>query len=122
MTFLRFGLVCVLAVVGACTPAARGPGRQDVSVQSVVVSAPVGRVQQQARVVVRRASIEVEVEKVAPAIDQATRLAQAFEGYVENAITLSELTVTLNRRVVLGPLGLIGAGLATLIGKLFVWR
>jgi light-regulated signal transduction histidine kinase (bacteriophytochrome) len=97
-------------------------GRQDVSVQSVVVSAPVGRVQQQARVVVRRASIEVEVEKVAPAIDQATRLAQAFEGYVENAITLSELTVTLNRRVVLGPLGLIGAGLATLIGKLFVWR
>jgi hypothetical protein len=190
-----------------------------------VVSAPVGRVRQQERVVVRRASIDIEVEDVAPAIDRVTRLTQAFEGYVENAMTreddnaylrlripssrltealdslarlgkvtgrslseedvtaqsvdlearvasfraardklrelldravtvadavaaqgelarvqaeldslegqlrtiqssvaLSEVTVTLNRRVVLGPLGLIGSGLAKLIGKLFVWR
>jgi hypothetical protein len=225
MTFLRFIPVCALALAGACTSAARGPGMQDVAVQSVTISAPVGRVQQQERVIVRRAAIEIEVEEVAPAIERATRLAQAFEGYVENTVTredkhaylrlrvpssrltealdslarlgkvtgrsfseddvtaqsvdlearvasfraardklrelmdravtvadavaaqgelarvqaeldslegqlrtiqssvaLSELTVTLNRRVVLGPLGLIASGLATLIGKLFVWR
>lgn len=212
-----------LSTVAACTPATRGT--QPVTVSAVTVSAPMGRTQQQARVIITRATIEVEVEEVAPAIEQATRLAGAFEGYVENATTredksaylrlrvpssrlnealdslarlgkvtgrslsqddvtaqsvdldarvasfraardklrelldraasvadavaaqgelarvqaeldsleaqlkalqssvaLSELTVTLNRRLVLGPLGLVASGLAKVIGKLFVWR
>ena len=225
MTPGRVGLLAALCVTTACTPAARG---RDVQLQAVTVSsgaAAPGRLQQQARVIVRRATIEVEVEEVAPAVERATRLTQAFEGYVENATTredkaaylrlrlpssrltealdslarlgkvtarslsqddvtaqsvdlearvasfreardklrellgraatvadavaaqgelarvqaeldglegqlrmlqssvaLSEVTVTLNRRLVLGPLGVIASGLATLIGKLFVWR
>jgi len=174
---------------------------------------------------VRRASIEVEVETIAPAVERATRLADVFEGYVENATTredksaqvilrvpaarlgealdsiallgkvtnrslsaqdvteqsvdlearvtsfraareklrellnrattvadavaaqaeltrvqaeldslegqlkalqssvaLSQLSITLNRRIVLGPLGVVGKALGEVIGKLFIWR
>ena len=208
---------------GACTPSPRGI--QPVEATAAKMSAPLGRTQQQGRIIITRASIEIEVEEVAPAIEQATRLAQVFEGYVENATTreeksaylrlrvpssrlnealdslarvrkvtgrslsqddvtaqsidlearvgsfraardklrelldraasvadavaaqgelarvqaeldsleaqlktlqssvaLSELTITLNRRIVLGPLGVIASGLAKVIGKLFVWR
>ena len=212
-----------LVLAAACSSAYRGS--QPVETTAVAMtSAPLRRVQQ-ARVIITRAAIEIEVEEVAPAIDQATRLARAFEGYVENATTredksaylrlrvpssrlsealdslarlgkvtgrslseedvtaqsidlearvasfraardklrelldravsvadavaaqgelarvqaeldslegqlktiqtsvaLSEITVTLNRRVVLGPLGIVVSGLAKVIGKLFVWR
>ena len=214
------GAVCAAA---ACTPSPRGI--QPVEATAAKMSAPLGRTQQQGRIIITRASIENEVEEVAPAIEQATRLAQVFEGYVENATTreeksaylrlrvpssrlnealdslarvgkvtgrslsqddvtaqsidlearvasfraardklrelldraasvadavaaqgelarvqaeldsleaqlktlqssvaLSELTITLNRRIVLGPLGVIASGLAKVIGKLFVWR
>jgi hypothetical protein len=192
---------------------------------ATAVSAPLGRTQQQTRITITRASLEVEVEEVPPAIEQATRLTRALEGYVENSTTredknaylrlrvpsarlnealdslsrlgkvtgrslseedvtaqsidlearvasfraardklrelldravsvadavaaqgelarvqgeldsleaqlkamqssvaLSELTLTLNRRIVLGPLGLVASGLAKIVGKLFVWR
>lgn len=192
---------------------------------ATAASAPLGRTQQQTRVIITRASLEVEVEEVPPAIEQATRLTRALEGYVENSTTredknaylrlripsarlnealdslgrlgkvtgrslseedvtaqsidlearvasfraardklrelldraasvadavaaqgelarvqgeldsleaqlkamqssvaLSELTLTLNRRIVLGPLGLVASGLAKIVGKLFVWR
>lgn len=212
-----------LSTVAACTPPARGT--QPIEVSAIGVSAPLGRTRQQERVVITRATIEIEVEEVPPAMEQATRLARAFEGYVENATTredkaahlrlrvpssrltealdslgrlgkvtgrslsqddvtarsvdlearvasfraardklrelldraasvadavaaqgelarvqaeldsleaqlkaiqssvaLSELTVTLNRRLVLGPLGLVASALAKVIGKLFIWR
>ena len=192
---------------------------------ATAMSVPLGRTQQQTRVIITRASLEVEVEEVPPAIEQATRLTRALEGYVENSTTredknaylrlripsarlnealdslgrlgkvtgrslseedvtaqsidlearvasfraardklrelldraasvadavaaqgelarvqgeldsleaqlkamqssvaLSELTLTLNRRIVLGPLGLVASGLAKIVGKLFVWR
>ena len=220
---LRLALTIYLAGTAACMAPYRGG--QPTEVTAVTMSAPMGRTQQQARVIITRATIEIEVEEVAPAIEQATRLAQAFEGYVENATTsedknaylrlrvpssrlsealdslgrlgkvtgrslsqqdvtaqsvdlearvasfraardklrelldravsvadavaaqgelarvqaeldsleaqlktmqssvaLSEITVTLNRRVVLGPLGIVAAGLAKIVGKLFVWR
>ena len=223
MTPPRLVILSALSLTAACTPAARGREVQAVTVSGEPVAR--GRLQQQARVVVRRATLEVEVEEVAPAVERATRLTQAFEGYVENATTredktahlrirvpasrltetldslarlgkvtgrslsqddvtaqsvdlearvasfraardklrellsravsvadavaaqgelarvqaeldslegqlrtlqssvaLSDVTVTLNRRVVLGPLGIVASGLATLIGKLFVWR
>lgn len=224
MRWLRWSVVLgVLSTAGACTPAARSI--RPLEATAVAMSAPMGRTQQQGRVVITRATIEIEVEEVAPAIEQATRLAGAFEGYVENAMTseeksahlrlrvpssrltealdslarlgrvtarglsrddvtaqsidlearvasfraardklrelldraasvadavaaqgelarvqaeldsleaqlntlqssvaLSELTVTLNRRLILGPLGLVASGLAKVIGKLFVWR
>lgn len=220
---LRFATAGVLALTAACTPAARQRELQAVTVSSAAGS--LGRLQQQARVVVRRASLEVEVEDVAPAVERATQLTQRLEGYVENATTredkaahlqlrvpssrldealdslarlgkvkgrslstddvtaqsvdlearvasfreardklrellaraatvadavaaqaelarvqaeldslegqlrtlqssvqLSAITLTVDRRVVLGPLGVVLSGVASLIGKLFVWR
>lgn len=217
---MRCLFICALALALACSPA-----RQRVSLQAVTVSEAVARTQQQSRVVVRRASIEVEVETVAPAVERATHLADVFEGYVENATTredrsaqvilripaarldealdsiallgrvtnrslsaqdvteqsvdlearvtsfraardklrellnrattvadavaaqaeltrvqaeldslegqlkalqssvaLSQLSITLNRRIVLGPLGIVGKALGEVIGKLFIWR
>jgi hypothetical protein len=211
-------------IIAGCTPAARRPaGLQAITVSGA--SAPIGRTHQQARVIVRRASIEVEVEEVPVAVERATQLAERFEGYVGNATTredksahlilrvpsarladaldslaalgrvtgrslsaddvtalsvdlearvasfraardklqellsraatvgdavaaqaelarvqaeldslegqlralessvaLSEVTVTLNRRMVLGPLGLVASGIAKVLGKLIVWR
>lgn len=37
-------------------------------------------------------------------------------------VALSELAVTLRQRPVLGPLGVVAAGLATGVRKLFLWR
>lgn len=220
---LRVAAAGVLALTAACTSAMRERELPAVTVSSS--SGPLGRLQQQARVVVRRAGLEVEVEEVAPAVEQATQLTRRLEGYVENATTredkaahlqlrvpsarldealdslarlgkvtgrslsaddvtaqsidlearvasfreardklrellaraatvadavaaqaelarvqaeldslegqlrtlqsavqLSALTLTLNRRVVLGPLGVVLKGVGSLIGKLFVWR
>ena len=217
---MRCFFIAALALALACTSA-----RPRVSLQAVTVSETVARTQQQVRVVVRRASIEVEVETIAPAVERATRLADVFEGYVENATTredksaqvilrvpaarlgealdsiallgkvtnrslsaqdvteqsvdlearvtsfraareklrellnrattvadavaaqaeltrvqaeldslegqlkalqssvaLSQLSITLNRRIVLGPLGVVGKALGEVIGKLFIWR
>lgn len=216
-------LVLPMALLGAaaCTSAGRGVEMAEGTGSTTAM----GRTQQQTRVIVRRAAIEVEVEEVAPALERATRLAQALDGYAEqvrtredkaaylqlrvassrlgealdslaqlgkvtdrslseqdvtaqsvdlearvasfraardklrelldraatvadavaaqgelarvqaeldslegqlrtlqSSVALSEITVTLNRRLVLGPLGIIASGLATLIGKLFVWR
>lgn len=216
-------VMSALLVVAACTSASRRV--QPVETTATAMSAPMGRTRQQERIVITRSAIEVEVENVAPAVEQATRLAQVFEGYVENATTredksaylrlrvpsarlnealdslgrlgkvtgrslsqddvtaqsvdlearvasfraardklrelldraqsvadavaaqgelarvqaeldgleaqlktiqssvaLAEVTVTLDRRVVLGPLGIVASGLAKVIGKLFVWR
>lgn len=90
-------LTGVLSTVGACTPATRGT--QPVEISAVTVSEPLGRMQQQGRVIITRATIEVEVEEVAPAIEQATRLTHAFEGYVENATTREDKTAYLRLRV-----------------------
>lgn len=217
-------LIGAVMLTAACTPAARRPS----VLQAITVSdasAPIGRTQQQARVIVRSASIEVEVEEVPVAVERATQLAERFEGYVGNATTsedksallrlrvpsarlsdaldslaalgkvtgrslsaddvtaqsvdlearvasyraardklqelltraatvadavaaqaelarvqaeldslegrlralqssvaLSEITVTLNRRLVLGPLGLVASGVAKVLGKLIIWR
>jgi hypothetical protein len=73
-----------LLAVAACNPASR---RVQPMETTAAMSAPLGRTRQQERVVITRAAIEIEVEKVAPAAEQATRLAQVFEGYVENATT-----------------------------------
>ena len=220
---LRAAALGVLALTVACTPATRQRELQAVTVSNSAGS--LGRLQQQARVVVRRAGLEVEVEEVAPAVERATQLTQRLDGYVENTTTredkaahlqlrvpssrldealdslarlgkvkgrslsaddvtaqsvdlearvasfreardklrellaragtvadavaaqaelarvqaeldsfegqlrtlqssvqLSVITLTLNRRVVLGPLGVVLSGVASLIGKLFVWR
>lgn len=41
---------------------------------------------------------------------------------LQSSVALSEITVTLNRRLVLGPLGLVASGVAKVLGKLIIWR
>jgi hypothetical protein len=89
-------VIGALSTVVACTPTTRGIQPTETT---AVMSAPMGRTQQQRRVVITRAAIEIEVEEVAPAIEWATRLAQSFEGYVENATTREEKSAYLRLRV-----------------------
>jgi len=97
MTWLpRVVMMGALWTVGACTPAARGIQPIETT---AAMSAPMGRTLQQARVVITRAAIEIEVEEVGPAVEHATRLAQSLEGYVENATTREDKSAYLRLRV-----------------------
>lgn len=180
MSRCRLAPAIALVLSVACTRAAR-QGEFDTVARNEAQQRAVYTAQD-TRVRVRRASIEVEVPEVAPAVERATKLAQDVEGYVENVMTtgqgrpsmssralgapyrgarlarsprkadavaaqgelarvqgeldsleghlkalqssvaLSELTLTLNRRTVLGPLGFVISGPASLVGKLFIWR
>jgi Domain of unknown function (DUF4349) len=93
---LRLAVTFALVVAVACTPSSRGIQPLETTAATV---APLGRTQQQARVLITRASLEVEVEDVQPAIEQATRLTQAFEGYVENATAREDKNAYLRLRV-----------------------
>ncbi len=97
MTWLpRVVMMGALWTVGACTPTARGIQPTETT---AAISAPMGRTLQQARVVITRAAIEIEVEEVGPAVEHATRLAQSLEGYVENATTREDKSAYLRLRV-----------------------
>ena len=97
MMRLPLALAFPLMLAVACTPARRDV--RPVEVTATATSAPMGRTQQQARVIITRAAIEIEVEAVAPAVEQATQLAQRFDGYVENATTSEDKNAHLRLRV-----------------------
>jgi hypothetical protein len=63
-------------------------------------------------------SVERELARVQGEIESLDGRLQAMKGQV----AMSELTVRMWRRPVLGPLGLLLSGAATLVEKLFVWR
>ena len=63
-------------------------------------------------------SVERELARVQGEIESLDGRLQAIKGQV----AMSELTVRMWRRPVLGPLGLLLSGVATVIQKLFVWR
>lgn len=88
-----------LAMLGACGGAARGVQPFEVSAEKIESAAPIPRSQQGARVVVRRAAMEVEVDEVAPAVDRASALAQSFDGYVESVTTNETKNASLLLRV-----------------------
>lgn len=96
---IRYLPTCVLALAAACTSAARRPDITPQSVMATRASAPRGRTAQHARVIVRRATIEVEVEEVPPAVERATRLTQSLDGFVENAVTREEKSAHLTLRI-----------------------
>lgn len=98
MSYRSAALAGALVTVIACGGASRGIPSINavVEVESV---APIARSQQGARVLVRRAAIEVEVEEVAPAIERATAVVQALEGYVENVTTNEDKNASLRLRV-----------------------
>lgn len=92
-------LGAALVAVSACVGSARTVSEPELAEVRVTQAASIPRSQQGARVVVRRASMELEVEEVAPAVDRATRLAQSFEGYVENVTTNEDKNASLLLRV-----------------------
>ena len=63
-------------------------------------------------------SVERELARVQGEIESLDGRLQAMKGQV----AMSELTVRMHRKPVLGPLGVVLSGALTLIGKLFVWR
>jgi len=63
-------------------------------------------------------AVERELARVQGEIESLEARLAALRGQV----ALSELSVTLRQRPVLGPLGLLAAGLGTGVRKLFLWR
>ncbi len=63
-------------------------------------------------------SVERELARVQGDIESLDARLQAMKGQV----AMSELTVRMWRRPVLGPLGVLLSGAATLVQKLFIWR
>ena len=63
-------------------------------------------------------AVERELARVQGEIESLEARLTALRGQV----VLSELSVTLRQRPVLGPLGLLAAGLGTGVRKLFLWR
>ena len=63
-------------------------------------------------------AVERELARVQGEVESLEARLTALRGQVR----LSELSVRLHQRPVLGPLGLLLAGAATLVTKLFVWR
>jgi predicted nucleic acid-binding Zn-ribbon protein len=63
-------------------------------------------------------AVERELARVQGDVESLEARLTALRGQVR----LSELSVSLHQRPVLGPLGLLLAGAATLVTKLFVWR
>ena len=63
-------------------------------------------------------TVERELARVQAELESMERRLNALRG----AVTLSELSVRIERGQVLGPLGLLAVGIGQVIGKLFVWR
>lgn len=63
-------------------------------------------------------AVERELGRVQGEVESLERRLEALRGQV----SMSELSVRLERRIVLGPLGHLLRGAGIVIGKLFVWR
>jgi hypothetical protein len=63
-------------------------------------------------------SVERELARVQGELESLERRLNLLKSQV----AMSDLSVDVRRRIVLGPLGLVFKGLGTVIGKLFVWR
>lgn len=63
-------------------------------------------------------SVERELARVQGEIESLDARLQSMKGQV----AMSELTVQVRRRPVLGPLGVVFSGLLTVVEKLFIWR
>lgn len=63
-------------------------------------------------------AVERELARVQSELDAL----EARRAALRSSVAMARLEVALERRVVLGPLGLVLAGALRLVGKLFVWR
>ena len=64
----------------------------------------------------------LEVEKELARMQGELDSLEGRRAYLRDAAALSQLEVELHRKIVLGPLGVVGKGLGWALGKLFVWR
>ena len=64
----------------------------------------------------------LEIERELARIQGELDGLQGRRDFLRDAAALSQLEVELQRRIVLGPLGVIGKGLGQVLEKLFVWR
>ncbi|HUF30651.1 MAG TPA: DUF4349 domain-containing protein [Gemmatimonadaceae bacterium] len=64
----------------------------------------------------------VEVERELARIQGELDSLQGRLAYLRDAAALSQLQVTLQRRVILGPLGVVAEKVGWVVEKLFVWR
>ncbi|HET7584712.1 MAG TPA: DUF4349 domain-containing protein [Gemmatimonadaceae bacterium] len=62
--------------------------------------------------------LEREIARVQGEIDSL----QGQRNHLREAAALSELDLTIKRKVVLGPVAAIGRGIGHVLGKLFIWR
>ena len=101
---------------------------EDVTAQSVDLEARVAALRasrDRLRQLMERSASVSDVVAVEHELSRVQGELDSLEGrlaLLKGQVTMSELTVRLQQRHVLGPLGLIAVGAATLIGKLFVWR
>lgn len=63
-------------------------------------------------------AVERELARVQGEIDSL----EARRNYLRDAAALSRLQLSLSRRVVLGPLGVVAKGVGWVLEKLFIWR
>jgi hypothetical protein len=106
----------------------RTVGAEDVTEQVIDTEARLGALRasrDRLRQLLDRASsvqdvvaVERELARVQGEVESLEARLTALRGQV----ALSDLSVSLHQRPVLGPLGLVIAGLFTAVGKLFVWR
>ena len=64
----------------------------------------------------------LEVERELARIQGELDSLEGRRAHLRDAAALSQLEVELRRRVVLGPLGIVGKGVGWALTKLFVWR
>jgi hypothetical protein len=64
----------------------------------------------------------VEVERELARIQGELDSLEGRRAYLREAAALSQLEVELQRRIVLGPIGVVGKGAGWVLAKLFVWR
>ncbi len=99
MRYRLAALGSVVIAITACGAGARSAQPVELAAARTGSAAPIPRSQQGTRVVVRRASMELEAEEVARAVDRATALARSFEGYVQNVTTSEDKHASLQLRV-----------------------
>ena len=108
--------------------ASRGVSAQDVTEQVVDVEARLGvmrasrdrltQLMERGTTVTDVIAVERELARVQSEIESLEARLAALKG----SVARSDLTVSMEQRRVLGPLGIIAVGIGKVFGKLFVWR
>lgn len=115
-----------IALLGKVTN--RSLSAQDVTEQSMDLEARVTSfraARDKLRELLSRATTVADAVAAQAELTRVQAELDSLEGQLkalQSSVALSQLSITLNRRIVLGPLGVVGKALGQVIGKLFIWR